>query len=176
MFGDLGGFHLQFGCLNNRQAWCLSVFWSVVGGGWFVILFCFASKHFHVRSGYYLFHSVTFNMKLARFLSWAWWMVTYWMLTDSVPLCGVVLKVPFSLLYLYLQRLMPAYRGLQQISSKNKAIVSRFKYSPVVCPFFGNFVGFHQANPVDHCWLWSTSFVAQINGHFSMWACYSAWC
>lgn len=42
------------------------------------------------------------------------------------------------------------------------------KCNPVVCAFFGNVVGFHEANQVDRYLLWSISFVAQINGHSSM--------
>lgn len=44
--------------------------------------------------------------------------------------------------------------GLQKVSSKNKASVRIFKYDPVLCTFFRNFVGFCQANQVDHYRLW----------------------
>lgn len=84
-----------------------------------------------------------------------WWMIACGVWAASVPgfWAGVV-EVPFILLHLDLQQLLPPCRGLQKVSRENKASVRISECNPLVCTFFGNLVGFCQADQVDHCWLW----------------------
>lgn len=78
-------------------------------------------------------------------------MVACGMWTASVPgFCAGEVEVPFNLVLLDLQQLLLPGRGLQKGRRGNKASVRISEYNPLVCTFFGNFVGFCQANQANH--------------------------